>query len=310
MKFDDYLNYFITRYDLNPLNKYLLPENLNGLKITKFSFLNDHDNNLEGRIYEYQNTHQNKLIVFVHGLTSGHISYMNEINELCKRGYKVLTYDMTGVNLSEGESIKAFSEGIACLAKCLEYIKDNSELNNLEINLVGHSLGSYSAMNILNYYDNITKVVAISGFISVKTLCEYASDSKDELQKVLDYEKSINRNYYNSSALEALEHTNAKVLVIHSTDDDVVPYNISTKVLLDNIKNPNVKFHVTNLKYHKPYLSFEAAKYNKKINSDIEELKKNNLKDDIIRYMSNIDYNLKNQEDSNIWDLIESHLES
>ena len=74
--------------------------NINNTKIDLKIYTNKNINEYEG------------VIVFVHGMGAGHLSYTTEINTIAKSGYKVLSYDNTGCCASDGKSMNGFYQAV------------------------------------------------------------------------------------------------------------------------------------------------------------------------------------------------------
>ena len=98
----------------------------------------------------------------------GHRPYMKEIEMLAKHGYLVFSYDKTGCATSEGSGMGGFGQALSDSNDVVNYLKSLKELNNYKLYVVGHSMGGYASLNVINFHQDIVKVVAISPMISVK----------------------------------------------------------------------------------------------------------------------------------------------
>ena len=77
---------------------------------------------INGGFYYYNKETTNNLIVFVHGMGPGHLSYMKEIETLASKGFKVFAYDMIGTGKSTGAQIKGLSGAVESLDYVLDYL--------------------------------------------------------------------------------------------------------------------------------------------------------------------------------------------
>ena len=100
-------------------------------------------------------------------------------------------------------------------------------------------------MNICAIRPDVTHVVAMSGFISVGAILAQNFSGPLSLfyHAIYDIEKNANPEYVRYQAQESLKGTDAKVLIIHSTDDKIVKaqnhYNILRYALTTK---PNIRF--------------------------------------------------------------------
>ena len=126
--------------------------------------------------------------------------------------------------------------------------------------LVGHSLGGYTALNVINLRKSAQKAVVLSGFLSIPSLASSLIKNKFVVSKILKYEQKIEPELYRINNAEYLKNTSDDLFFIQSEDDGMVPYNISLKVV-EQIDNSHIKtLKVTNRK-HNPNYTDEAVNY-------------------------------------------------
>ena len=167
---DAFKKNFLVRYDDTGLVHYFTYKDFEGLSHEEFTFVGNRGQRLVGNIYWYGEMSRERLIVFDHGMGGGHTAYMKEIVELAKRGFTVLSYDHTGCMASEGENISAISQSLADLDYCIRAIKEDARFSSCSVSVVGHSWGAFSTLNVSAIHKDITHIVAMSGFISVKDM--------------------------------------------------------------------------------------------------------------------------------------------
>lgn len=264
---DIYKKKIVTRYDENGVIKYFSKDDYPALNAEPY-FFKSGDNTLKGYFYSYDNPKEGKLVVFCHGLFGGHRSYMVEIETLCRHGYTVFAYDTTGCFESEGKSIIGVSQFLADLDWAIKDLKKNEIFKKYKnVYAIGHSSGSYAVLNILNYHDDIEKVIAISGFASIEILLSTWLKGFAKLGKkaIFNYEKTQNPEYAESCAINKLNTTSSKVLIVHSKDDSTVPYKNNIDVMKNSITNPNVEYMLFDNKKHNPNYTFDAVCYMEKV---------------------------------------------
>ena len=121
------------------------------------------DNTLRGYVYAPSNTRG--LVVFCPGAGAGHASYMNEIRQMCDRGFVVLSFDNTGSGESDGDATRGLEQAVLDLDACLDYVAGDARLSGMPLVLIGHSQGAYAACAVLaDGHPEVDAVISISGF--------------------------------------------------------------------------------------------------------------------------------------------------
>lgn len=250
-----YKEIFIQRFDKDGFVPYLSYTDYEGLKQNKDSFINSRGNSVSYFLYNYNKYDKDKIILFLHGIGPGHTAYMSEIHNVCLKGYQVLTLDYSGCDSSGGENMYSINSPTRDVVDLLNHLNLKQE-----IIVIGHSLGGYTALNILNIRDEITRGVVISGFYHIER--EMRSFMKLRLltSEVTRFERSVEPTYYQINNLKFLKDTNKKILFIHSKDDMVVPYK-SSCLVIEKLHNPNLSFLVVDYKKHNPNYSLDAVNY-------------------------------------------------
>ena len=250
-----YKKEFVCRYDKEVGVPYCRVSDFKGLNEEVFSFTNSKGIELKYFFYYYDNYQDDKIVLFLHGLACGHAAYFAEIDALARRGYKVLTLDYTGCGDSKGKCLGSLNTPTRDVNELLDYLKIDKP-----IVLVGHSLGGYTALNVINVRDDIQKAVIMSGFLSVPTLGMAILKNKFIVSRIGAYERKAEPDYCNIDNLAYLKTTDNKLLFIHSLDDNIVPYAISTKNV-EEISNPNIRIIKVNNRKHNPNYNDEAVAY-------------------------------------------------
>lgn len=203
-------------------------EQFPGLEVENCSFLSNKGNRLAGFKYKRNGQVQRGVLVFVHGLCGGHRNYIDVCNYFALNGYYVFAYDATGNGASEGKKVGAFAQGLADLDCALNFVKAQPEYTGLPIMLMGHSWGGYCVGNILNFHPDVKAVVSVSGFdSSVALLRQYSEVHMGKAVSLLIpyvslYERICWGKYAKTSACEGFANSNARVMIIHSSDDATV----------------------------------------------------------------------------------------
>ena len=302
-----YKKRLILRYEELDTVKYFTYKDFLNLKCESFSFLGNNKQRLNGAFYFYGDKNTERVIVFEHGLSAGHQSYMKEIEILAKNGYTVFSYDHTGCVSSEGENIRAFSQSISDLDACINALKETYP--DIKISVIGHSWGGLSTLNIGAIHKDITHVVGISAPISVRQMFSqiFKGLLRCCLNTVMVYEKANNPLYAELNAVHSLAKTQAKVLVMHSDDDKVVSYN-NFLILQEALKErKDTEFFKMTGKNHNPNYTKRAVEYKKEFFKDLNKKIKNHALEselDKKNFKDSYDFDLMTEQDSSVWNKI------
>ena len=164
--------------------------------------------------------------------------------------YYYFTYDATANGLSEGSNQKGLVQGVKDLDKAISCVKANEKLKDYPIMLLGHSWGGYSVSSVLKMHPDVKAVCSLSGFNSALDLM--SSNAKKKVGSFLTnaslpylklYERFVFGNSYKLHAIDGFNSSNCNVLIIHSSDDNVIDmdygYNKYYELYHDN---PRFKF--------------------------------------------------------------------
>ncbi len=281
-----------------------------------FEFLGKDGQRLFGNFYYYDKQRFDRLIIFDHGMGNGHVAYMKEIERLCRAGYTVLSYDHTGCRMSEGENTGGFARSLSDLDHCIKAVKSTEEYKNATISVVGHSWGAFSTMNIGALHPDITHLVAMSGFISVKQILgQFFGGLLSFYQKpAYQLEFDNNPDYVEYDARISLTKTDAKVLIIHSSDDKTVSskkhFDLLKKALADR---QNTEFLLLSGKGHNPNYTTDAVKYKDEFFAELVRARKAgelDTEEKKTAFVKRFDWDRMTAQDEEVWAKIISHLES
>ena len=314
-----YKKEFVPRFDKDGIVPYLSYKDFDNLNYFEGEFKNSIGINIAYFAYYYDNYKKDKFILFTPGIGPGHTAYVREIERLAKEGYFVLSIDYCGCDKSEGLAMNSINEPTRDVLDFIKFIRNTSDerlndIKDLEIVLVGHSLGAYTALNVINLSPDIKKAVIMSGFISL--LLELKGATKIPFgivfSSITKYEKKANKEFYKINNLRYLKNTNDKILFIHSIDDKIVPYKTSTYKVQKNNKNPNLEFLIVDGKDHTPHYSSDAVKYMKETFSTYSNLVKENKLNTLEEkqaFMKEKDLFKMTEPDEEVYKYILAHIE-
>ena len=294
---------------------YFAASDFNGLIAEPISFKASAGHLLKGYLYHYDEVLPGRLIVFDHGFGGGHRAYMKEIEKLCRHGYLVLAYDHTGCMESEGASPNGMAQSLSDLNDCLNFVKDDERLKSLDISVMGHSWGGYSTLNISALHPEISHVVVLSGFVEVELLVNdfFAGLLKRYRKVILGLETASNPRFVKFNAVESLEKSNAKVLLIYSDNDQMVRKS-QFDILKDGLAGKsNVTFMLEHNKGHNPNYTEDAVQYlGEYLASKTKLSKKKKLVTEQQKkeFLAGFDWNRMTAQDERVWNAIFECLDS
>ncbi|MBQ9804893.1 MAG: alpha/beta fold hydrolase [Clostridia bacterium] len=206
-------------------------------------------NRLQGYVYGEKN--DMGLIVFAHGLGSGHEYYMQEILSFVDRGWRVLAYDATGSGESEGKGTVGLVQSARDLHAALTYVESETAFTGLPICLVGHSWGGYAVTAGLFFEHRVTASVSLAPYCDpTDMMLHFASKNMGKWAKRLRIPVKINMlltfgKHYNLTAIDGINKSCVPVLLIHGTQDEMIPIEeVSVMAQIHKITNPKVVYRV------------------------------------------------------------------
>ncbi|MBE6921937.1 MAG: alpha/beta hydrolase [Ruminococcaceae bacterium] len=310
---DMVLGQLLTRQD-NPHGIfYFGPEHFPGLQTEPYDFKSHKGHDLKGFFYRYEGADPKKLVVFDHGMGNGHRAYMREIETLCKAGFLVYSYDHTGCMASGGKHIGGFAQSLADLDDCIRQLKRDPLTAGMEICVVGHSWGGFSTMNIGAIHPEVKKIVSMSGFVSVERIVKQSlGPLKAYAPAIVAVENRENPRHSRYNALESLDKTQAKVLLIYSEDDKtVLKKEHYDPLYIKFCDSDHVKFLLLNGKNHNPTFETESVVYKDDFFAQFQKaLKKGQLStpEAQAEFMGRFDWWYMTKQDPAVWEQIVAHL--
>ena len=250
-----YREQLLCRYDKDGYTPYLSASDYPGLECDEGTFVNTAGVAVEFFRYRYENYDPAKLVVFCHGLGAGHTAYLAEIEYLCKNGLQVLTLDYTGCDKSGGDGMLSVNRPTRDVIELLDFVKPAEELS-----VVGHSLGGYTALNVIRMVDRVKRGVIISGFLYSKQMLGHFIKNRLIHYLVERVERKNDPAIARADNGKYLKHTTDRLLFIASEDDPMVPYSIGAG-LAQTLGNDKLEFLIEQNKKHNPTYTAEALAF-------------------------------------------------
>ena len=292
---------------------YFSPEDFPGLQAEPHSFKESAGHTLQGYFYQYENPVSDRLVVFDHGFGGGHRAYMTEIEKLCAHGYRVFAYDHTGCMASGGETPRGLAQSLCDLNDCISMLKSEGYFENTDVSVMGHSWGAFSTLNITALHPEISRIVAMCGFVCVEDMVGtfFKGILKGYRKAIFALEQSTNPEFVKYNAVKTLSESKTKALLIYSEDDMMCRRNHydTLKAGLDG--KENVKFLFVTNKGHNPNYTEQAVKYLDEFGKARVKLvrTKNVTAEDKKTFVASYDWKRMTEQDDAVWSVIFEHLD-
>lgn len=168
-------------------------------------------------------------LLHFHGNAANLIHQYKTISPLTKFGYSIFLFDYSGFGFSEGKATRknVLKDGLSAL----EYVKSRGDLKNNKLIIYGHSLGGHLAAVIAAQKQNEIDGLVIEGAFSSHK--DIAAEMAGILGRIMVKEQYC--------AYKSIRQYKKPVLVIHSTQDETIPFKMGQKIF-DNANTPK-KFY-------------------------------------------------------------------
>lgn len=250
-----YREQLLCRYDKDGYTPYLSASDYPGLSCDEGTFVNTAGVAVAYFRYRYENYDPEKLVVFCHGLGAGHTAYLAEIEYLCKNGLQVLTLDYTGCDKSGGDGMISVNRPTRDVVELIDHLNPEEELS-----VVGHSLGGYTALNVIRMVDKIKRGVIISGFLYSRQMLGHFIKNRLIHYLVERVERKNDPAIARADNGKYLKTTTDRLLFIASEDDPMVPFSIGAG-LAQTLGNDKLEFLIEQNKKHNPTYTAEALAF-------------------------------------------------
>ncbi len=294
------------RYDDNGLCRYFTHNDFPGLTAQPYAFPSSHGHTLRGNFYSYSGYDSTRLILFEHGIGGGHLSYMKEIDILCRAGYRVFSYDHSGCMSSGGADTGGLSRSLCDLDDCIKALKTDGLCPD-DLSVVGHSWGGYSALNIAAFHPDIRRVVVLSGFVSVAQMIRqnFGGILRGYQKHILQMEQASNPGYAEIDGVTTLAYADTRALLIYSDDDPVIPKALHYDVLHAALQGKDtVTFRLESGKRHNPNYTKDAVALLGSFSAASKKTKKRMTSDEKAAFCSAFDWDAMTAQDEDVWQQI------
>lgn len=197
--------------------------------------------NIYGRLYMPQNlVGKKKAVILSHGLAGNYRDLADYAKNLAGQGYVAYAFDYPG-GAKNGRSsgvgqldMSIFTEE-QNLKTVLNAVRNRSDVDRNQVSLLGESQGgAVSAMLASKYPKEVKSLVLLYPAFSITDYAKVAFKSIDKVPNTLNlFGFVVGKNYFtklfNYDLLKSATKYNGPVLLLHGSDDIIVPETYSEK---------------------------------------------------------------------------------
>jgi len=210
-----------------------------GYSIESVMFKSTDGNQLNGWLLKPKNVTPTITLLHLHGNGGSLLNQYQAISPLLKKGFQVFTFDYSGFGFSEGEATR--ENVLSDALSALDYLKTREEAKNTKLVLYGQSYGGYLAAIVASQREkDFDGLVIEGGFSSYKDVAA---------KRIPIIGRIITKQGY--SAITSIKYYHKPVLVIHSTEDEVIPFSLGKKIF-DNANSPKEFYEIKNKHIYGP----------------------------------------------------------
>ena len=195
-----------------------------GYTIESVVFKSATGNRLNGWFLRPKNPTLPITLLHFHGNEGNLLNQYQSISQLAKNGFQVFMFDYSGFGFSEGDATR--ENVLTDALSALDYVKSNARVANTKLIIYGQSLGGHLAVVVASQRQSDIDGLVIEGaFSSHKDMAAY------EARKLFFLSfagRILTKSGY--SAMRSIGDFHKPLLVIHSSEDEEVPFYMGRKI--------------------------------------------------------------------------------
>ncbi len=205
-------------------------------------------NKLHGWFIKPKDVKPDITILAFHGNAGSILSQYTLMLPLVKKGFQVFIFDYSGFGFSEGKATRknVLLDGNSAL----DYIKTRTEIQSTKLVIYGQSLGGHlSGVVASERQAEIDGLVIEGAFSSHDDIAAYSAGFFGRLMV---------REMY--SAKKSIQSFHKPVLIIHSMEDSVVPFELG-KIIYENANEPKSFYEIKGRHVYGPKLYADSIAF-------------------------------------------------
>jgi len=233
-----------------------------GYSIESVVFKSTDGNMLNGWLLKPRGSAATITVVYLHGNGCNLYCQYPLIDGLVKRGMQVFMFDYSGYGFSEGRATKETSLQDALTA--IDYVKGRADTKGTKLVVYGQSLGGHLSATAAERRQEVVDALVIEGaFSSRKDIA--AHNGRNMFIPGFIGRALVNQTY---SAKSSIKKFHKPVLVVHSTEDETIPFRMGKKIF-ENANEPKWFYEIKgpHVRGVQLYADSIAAKMNRMVYS-------------------------------------------
>lgn len=181
-------------------------------------FKSSSGNNLNGWLLKPKNATPKITLLHFHGNAGFILSQYQAMTPLLNYGFQAFVFDYSGFGFSEGKATRnnVLLDGNSALT----YLKSRDDVKNTKLIIYGQSLGGHLSAVVANDRQAEIDGLVIEGAFSSHK--DVGAETAGVFGRLLVSEKY--------SAINAIQDFKKPVLIIHSTEDETIPFELGQKI--------------------------------------------------------------------------------
>jgi pimeloyl-ACP methyl ester carboxylesterase len=181
-------------------------------------FVNSNGDTLNGWFLKSKTVTPSITLLHCHGNGGFLVSQYRAMSPLLAQGFQIFLFDYSGFGFSQGKSTR--KNVLIDANSALDYLKTRPEIVNTKLVIYGQSLGGHlSAVLAAQREKDVDGLVVEGAFSSHKDI---AANMVPVLGRIF-----VKQGY---CAVKSIKEFHKPVLVIHSTEDETIPYTMGQKI--------------------------------------------------------------------------------
>ncbi len=194
-------------------------------------FKSRNGNELNGWLIKPKKLKPTTTIFHFHGNAGNILGQHRAMIPLLKFGFQIFVFDYSGFGFSTGKATR--KNVLTDAHAALDYIKTRSDVNTTKLVIYGQSLGGHLSAVVANQRQNDIDALVIEGAFSSHK--DIAADMAGFIGRILVSEKY--------SAYASIPSVKKPVLIIHSTQDETIPFKMGQK-LFEKANHPKEFYEI------------------------------------------------------------------
>jgi pimeloyl-ACP methyl ester carboxylesterase len=181
-------------------------------------------------------------VILMHGWGKNASLMMPYIKNLHAKGYNLIAFDSRNHGDSDKDGHSSLIKFAEDISACIDYVKANKAAESVRVYLIGLSIGGAASIYAASTDNRIGKIVTVGAPSNPADVMRKHLRNKRipniMLSMVFKYlEFKVGKKFKDLSAAGNIAKTKAKLLLIHGTNDKVVPVEQAGLILKASNKN-------------------------------------------------------------------------